>query len=127
MMNKLSPTTFATPYLLWLVIAMITAFSGVAAHAQAVPAQTRGELLYTTHCITCHTSEMHWRNNRKAQDWDSLKTQVRIWQGNTGLQWSEPDIAEVAAYLNDTIYQYPQTANRVGMMSGALPKSSGAR
>lgn len=70
---------------------------------------------------------MHWRNNRQARDWDSLKSQVRLWQGNMGLQWGEADIAEVAAYLNDSVYKYPQTGNRVGMMSGALPKTSGVR
>lgn len=99
----------------------------LAAQAQTLPATTRGQLLYTTHCITCHTSEMHWRNNRQALDWESLKSQVRLWQGNTGLQWNEADIAEVAGYLNDTIYQYPQTANRVGLMSVGSPKLHGAR
>ena len=117
-----STTAFAR-YLLPLVIAM----GNVLAHAQAVPAQTRGELLYTTHCITCHTSEMHWRNNRQAQDWDSLRAQVRLWQSNTGLRWGEADISEVAGYLNDTIYKYPQTANQVGMMSGASPQIPGTR
>ncbi len=98
---------------------MTIAMSSAVAHAQQVPVQTRGELLYTTHCITCHTSQMHWRNNRQAYDWDSLKAQVRIWQGNTGLQWGEADIAEVAGYLNETIYRYPRTANRVGLISGS--------
>ena len=115
------------PRLLPFVIAMSAAFGSVVACAQAVPPQFRGELLYTTHCIACHTSEMHWRNNRKAQDWDSLKAQVRLWQGNAGLQWGEADISEVAGYLNDTIYQYPQTANRVGMTTGSSRKFPLAR
>ena len=92
------------------LLLVVIAVSSLVAHAQTVPVQTRGELLYTTHCITCHTSEMHWRNNRRAYDWTSLNAQVRLWQGNTGLQWSEADIAAVAGYLNDTIYQYPQTS-----------------
>ncbi len=80
------------------------------AGAQTVPVQSRGELLYTTHCIACHTSELHWRDNRRAFDWNSLNAQVRLWQGNTGLQWSEADIADVVGYLNDRIYHYPQGA-----------------
>jgi mono/diheme cytochrome c family protein len=97
----------------------VMALAGVSAvaYSQAAPAATRGELLYATHCISCHTTQMHWRNNRQAQDWDSLKMQVRRWQGNASLQWGDADIAEVARHLNDTIYHFPQTADRVGMTS----------
>ncbi len=86
-------------------------------YAQATPAQTRGELLYSTHCVTCHTTQMHWRSDRQAYDWDSLKFQVRRWQGNAGLAWNEADITEVSRYLNETIYRYPQLNDRVGLIS----------
>ena len=90
----------------------------------AQPVETRGELLYTTHCVTCHTTQMHWRDNRQAYDWDSLKAQVRRWQGNAGLAWNEADIAEVSRYLNSTIYRYPQIADRVGLVSPHKPAST---
>lgn len=35
---------------------------GAAVIVPGAHAQSRGELLYATHCITCHTSEMHWRD-----------------------------------------------------------------
>lgn len=76
-----------------------------AAQAQTM-APTRGELLYTTHCKLCHTEQMHWRALNRARDWDSLKAQVRRWQGEAKLQWSEDDIDEVARHLNDTIYGF---------------------
>ena len=41
---------------------------------------------------------------------------VRRWQGNAGLQWGDADIAEVARHLNDTIYHFPQTADRVSII-----------
>ena len=104
---------FPTRLLAMTALAAISAF----AHSQAPPVATRGELLYTTHCVTCHTTQMHWRNDRKANDWDSLKVNVRRWQGNAGLQWGDADIAEVARHLNDTIYHFPQTADRVSMNS----------
>ena len=101
----------------------LTALAGASAlsNAQSVPSETRGQLLYNTHCISCHTTQMHWRNDKKAFDWDSLKGQVRRWQSNAGLQWEDADITEVARHLNDTIYNYPQTADRV---SKALPVGS---
>lgn len=89
----------------------------LAAQAQTTPTQTRGQLLYATHCIGCHTTEMHWRNNRQAYDWDSLKVQVRRWQNSAGLQWGEADITEVSRYLNETIYRYPTPAERVALVS----------
>ena len=99
-----------------LGFAVLAGFNAIAS-AQAAPAATRGELLYSTHCVTCHTTQMHWRNDRQAFDWDSLKFQVRRWQGNAGLAWNEADIAEVSRYLNETIYHYPQLNDRVGLVT----------
>jgi mono/diheme cytochrome c family protein len=73
-------------------------------------AQSRGELLYTTHCVTCHSVQMHWREQRAANDWPSLTMQVRRWQGVASLSWSEDDIQDVARFLNDTIYQFQAPA-----------------
>ncbi len=100
-----------------LVAFMALVGHGVVSHAQPLPVQSRGELLYSTHCISCHSKQMHWRSDKQAYDWGSLKFQVRRWQGNAGLQWTEADIAEVARYLNETIYRYPPPPDRVGLVS----------
>ena len=71
-------------------------------------AESRGELLYATHCIACHTTQMHWRDQRVATDWSRLKAEVRRWQGTAALNWSEADIVEVARYLNESIYRFAQ-------------------
>jgi mono/diheme cytochrome c family protein len=76
-------------------------------------AQSRGELLYTTHCISCHTTEMHWRDNRSANNWPALKAQVRRWQDVASLAWGDGDILAVSRYLNETIYHFEQTADPV--------------
>lgn len=102
----------------WIIALAAWAGAGAPAFAQAPAAETRGRLLYNTHCIACHTTQMHWRNDRLAYDWDSLKIQVRRWQTTAGLGWDDADISEVARHLNDTIYHHPQTADRVGMRSG---------
>ena len=39
-----------------------------AASVAAQPAPDRGTLLYETHCITCHTEQVHWRERRLATD-----------------------------------------------------------
>lgn len=85
---------------------------GLVAAASAM-AQSRGELLYTTHCISCHTTEMHWSDKRSANNWPALKVQVRRWQGAASLAWSDGDILDVCRYLNETIYHYEQTVDPV--------------
>lgn len=99
--------------------ACLLALSPLAALA-APPAPTRGELLYTTHCITCHNSQMHWRDKRLATDWASLQAQVRHWQGVAKLGWTEDDILEVTRHLNDRIYRYAPNGDKVTSM---LPQS----
>ena len=91
----------------------LTAVAGLA-HAQQTPeaVSTRGELLYSTHCIECHTTQMHWRAQRKAVDWDTLRFQVQRWQGVASLRWSDTDIDDVARYLNDTIYKFPRQVSQ---------------
>jgi mono/diheme cytochrome c family protein len=96
-----------------LLVALTCGSAG--ALSQVAPGTNRGQMLYTTHCIECHTTQMHWRDKRLARDWDSLKAQVRRWQGNAGLGWTDADITEVARHLNDTIYQHPQTSDRLGL------------
>ena len=57
---------------------------------------------------------MHWRAQRKAVDWETLRFQVRRWQGVVGLGWSDTDIDDTARYLNDTIYKFPRQVSRAG-------------
>ena len=90
-------------------IALLTALLALSgtAGAQSTPEPTRGELLYSTHCVACHNARVHWRDQRLAKDWTSLRAQVRRWQGIQKLRWSEEDISEVARYLNTFYYDFP--------------------
>ena len=85
--------------------------------ATSARAESRGELLYATHCIACHTSQMHWRDQKVATDWTRLKAEVRRWQGTAALNWSEADIVEVARYLNESIYRFSQTSDPLASLS----------
>jgi len=68
--------------------------------------QSRGEMLYTTHCVACHTTRMHWREKRLATDWSGLLTQVRRWQELSGLGWTADDIGEVARFLDARYHHF---------------------
>ena len=104
----------------------VGALLGALLLAPAAQAQSRGELLYSTHCITCHTSQMHWRDKRVATDWSSLNREVRRWQDASGLGWSESDIEDVTRYLNETIYRYPPMAAPFTRLEPSVPDLSPA-
>ncbi|MGO8754760.1 MAG: hypothetical protein ACLQHK_05965 [Gallionellaceae bacterium] len=82
---------------------------GIVADAGAQPMRdsARGELLYSTHCIACHTTQVHWREKKLVTDWTSLRAEIRYWQKFSNLEWSNDDIAAVARYLNALYYRYP--------------------
>ena len=97
-----------------LIIAVCLALFGVCptVHAQNDQGRTLGELLYSTHCSTCHSVEIHWRANSLSSDWNSLKAQVRRWQLNIGLGWSEDEVTDVTRYLNNAYYNFTVTDKR---------------
>lgn len=67
---------------------------------------SRGELLYSTHCIACHTEQVHWRDKKLVRGWPSLVSEVRRWQDIDKLGWTRDDIRQVARYLNTIHYHY---------------------
>ena len=76
------------------------------AQAQTRTESARGELLYSTHCITCHSTELHWRDRKVVKNWTGLTAEVDRWQKRSGLGWREEDVTEVARYLNTLYYRF---------------------
>lgn len=76
------------------------------ADAQPIREASRGELLYSTHCIACHNTQLHWRDKKLATDWTNLQAEVHRWQAVAGLGWVDDDVAAVARYLNALYYHY---------------------
>lgn len=103
-------------------IAWALAWAGATA-VQPALAQSRGELLYTTHCIACHSTQVHWRDKTLATDWPSLEAQVRRWQSVSSLGWSQEDVREVAEHLNNAYYGFAPAKGpaRVVSVSGTAP------
>ncbi len=92
-------------FIWWILSACIGGPISVA--AQPTSSDSRGEILYATHCVSCHSTAVHWRDKKLATDWPSLKAQVFRWQSNTGLGWADDDVAAVTRYLNDLYYKFP--------------------
>ena len=94
-------------------------------------AQSRGELLYTTNCIACHTEQVHWRDRKLVRDWNSLTEQVRRWQDVASLAWRDDDIVAVALYLNDRYYGFDSADGKASLRSlgpvSPQPLSAGCR
>lgn len=82
-------------------------------------------MLYSTHCIACHTAQAHWREERLATDWRSLKKQVTRWERNAGLNWNDEDISAVTHYLNSLYYHFP--AERDGKKISSRESITNAR
>jgi len=102
-------------HLLLLVVGPLYAALAVLAQSSDQPPSSQGALLYDRHCIACHSTQIHWREKKLATDWASLVHQVRRWQANTGLGWSDEEVDDVARYLNSTIYKFQeQSKKRVG-------------
>jgi mono/diheme cytochrome c family protein len=99
---------------------MVTLLLGSAlASAQQLPEpeESLGEQLYSTHCVSCHTSQVHWRDKRIARNWSSLVGQVRRWQSNVGLAWSEEYVREVARYLNSRYYHFTEEDKQASLFA----------
>ena len=101
----------------WRCAALGFAACALLAFPLAVRAQNtdRGELLYETHCTGCHGSVVHLRE-RHARTFDEIAAQVARWQASLGLNWSAPDIADVARHLDRRFYKLP----------GAVSSAAGA-
>jgi hypothetical protein len=95
-------------------LAAQTVAQGVAQSVAQSAVPSRGKLLYDNHCVACHTTQMHWREQRVAVDLPSLRVQVLRWQATQQLGWSDQDVDEVVRHLNDSIYRFaPPT--RIGV------------
>jgi len=90
------------------LMAGLLSASTALAQGPAAQREPRGALLYATHCVACHTTQVHWREKRLAKDWPGLVGEVRRWQTNAGQRWNNEDITAVARHLNGLYYHYDE-------------------
>lgn len=66
---------------------------------------TRGQMLYENHCLSCHESQMHIRQNTKVKQLSQLHHFVLIRSSELKLQWGEDERNAVTNYLNMRFYK----------------------
>ena len=67
---------------------------------------SRGELLYSNHCLECHESSVHIRAKHHARNIDGIRNEVARWTKQLQLKWSVRDIEDVVDFLNNRYYHY---------------------
>ena len=67
-------------------------------------AQSKAQSMHDTYCISCHGTEVYTRDTRLANDYASLREQVKRWQANVNLNWSDEDIDVVSQWLAERYY-----------------------
>ena len=86
-------------------IFLVTAWVMLAGGARAEPANTsRGQLLYENHCLSCHESGVHIRENHKARTFQDVRQQVVRWSVELKLEWRSSETNDVAQYLYRAFY-----------------------
>ncbi len=64
----------------------------------------RGRLLYENHCLACHESQVHIRNNQKVHTLGGVNREVIRWSEELKLTWRASEINDVSHYLYRTFY-----------------------
>ena len=67
---------------------------------------TRGQLLYEDHCMTCHESVVHVRQNHRIQSLVGLHEQVVNWAEYLHLHWGKAEVEDVVQHLNTHYYRF---------------------
>ncbi|MEW5824665.1 MAG: cytochrome c [Pseudomonadota bacterium] len=86
-------------------------FGALAAQSAVAADAAKGRTLHEAHCVKCHMGDhddafYNARKGKKLQNLASLNTMVQGCVTNFNLDWFEDDVANVAAYLDQTYYKF---------------------
>ena len=85
-----------------IALSLSLAWTGAADAADA----QRGRTLYEGGCMGCHAESVHGRAKRVATDFEAVRGWVRRWSANLRLGWSDVEVTDVAAHLNERYYRF---------------------
>jgi mono/diheme cytochrome c family protein len=73
----------------------------------------KGKALFGENCLSCHASAERFTSpNRVANNIGTLEAEVRDCVSKYNIYLYDPDIKDVASYLNDAYYHFPSTENQ---------------
>lgn len=80
-----------------------------AAPAQAQDAR-RGRQVYETHCFACHYERVHERapERSRVHTLEELRKEVALRAGLTGRAFTQEDLDDIVAYLDQSHYHFTQ-------------------
>jgi hypothetical protein len=69
-----------------------------------------GKSLHDARCVSCHSTEVYTRENRKIRSLSALGAQVRRCTQLTGVKWFDDETDAVIDYLNQNFYKFEGTS-----------------
>ncbi|MFC1665613.1 c-type cytochrome, partial [Pseudomonadota bacterium] len=66
----------------------------------------RGKSLYENHCMECHTSVVHVREDHKAKSINEIQQFIIRWVNYKKIPWTMEEVQDVLAYINEQYYHY---------------------
>ena len=82
--------------------ALLLALAAMPAWGQA---SDRGEMLYATHCASCHSERLHHREKSKIRSLADLRDEVARWAPQTRHRFTLDEKEDVVQHLNRTHYK----------------------
>ena len=93
--------------MLLLAMAVLTSAPAFAANIE------HGKTLVEQDCTRCHDTRVYIRPDRRIGSLEALKSQVKRCELSQSLQWPQPNIDDVVAYLDATFYKFGGASGRV--------------
>jgi cytochrome c553 len=94
----------------WLLLLALVAPTPAPAFAANIE---HGKTLVEQHCTRCHDTGVYSRPDRRVGSPEALKNQVKRCELSQSLQWSQPNIDDVVAYLDAAFYKFGGASDRV--------------
>ena len=89
---------------IFLIISLLFSTSVIAEEKTSV---AHGEQLHNDKCLTCHTTQVYSRDDKRVKTLQALSNQVNnCMKGPAKAEWTEIETNSVINYLNQKFYKF---------------------